>query len=375
MDESSASGSEDGPWLRVGEVARRTGLTVRTLHHYDQIGLLVPSGRSSGDYRLYGPADLARLLQIENLKSLGLRLGEVASALDDPHFDAGATMDEHIAMVSARIAAERELLARLRALRDASVAGWTQVLDVIALTQRLRHPDSWVRVRAALDAPESAPVDTLVDALLSERDPAVADTLTWALARHGAEATAPLVKQLRDRDPAVRLRVAHALSKTRDPQGARPLMGTLTDPVPDVAAKAAFALGQIGGSTAIGALADALGNSSPAIADAVTHALATIGPEAVAPVAARLSDPSSIVRVQAADALGLLGDPAAVHPLTAALADDDPSVRFAAVAALGDLDGIEARNAIAGAAESGDARVRLLATRLLSAPAGAEPPR
>lgn len=44
--------------LRVGELARRTGLSVRTLHHYDDLGLLTPSGRSSGDHRLYSVADL-----------------------------------------------------------------------------------------------------------------------------------------------------------------------------------------------------------------------------------------------------------------------------------------------------------------------------
>jgi DNA-binding transcriptional MerR regulator len=47
--------------MRVGEVARATGLTVRALHHYDEIGLLVPSGRSDAGYRLYGEADVERL--------------------------------------------------------------------------------------------------------------------------------------------------------------------------------------------------------------------------------------------------------------------------------------------------------------------------
>ncbi len=45
----------------VGEVSEMTGVTVRTLHHYDEIGLLAPSGRSEAGYRLYGYADLARL--------------------------------------------------------------------------------------------------------------------------------------------------------------------------------------------------------------------------------------------------------------------------------------------------------------------------
>ena len=65
-------------WLRIGDVARRTGLTHRTLRHYDELGLLVPSGRSGSDYRLYSGADLERLLAIQHLKSLGMGLEDPA---------------------------------------------------------------------------------------------------------------------------------------------------------------------------------------------------------------------------------------------------------------------------------------------------------
>ena len=70
-----------GRTWRIGEVAARTGLTPRTLRHYDELGLLVPSARSWGDYRLYDEADLLRLLQVQNLKALGLSLAEIADAL------------------------------------------------------------------------------------------------------------------------------------------------------------------------------------------------------------------------------------------------------------------------------------------------------
>lgn len=365
--------AEAGPWLRVGEVARRTGLTVRTLHHYDEIGLLTPSGRSAGDYRLYGPDDLTRLLQIEHLKSLGLRLTEVAAALDDPAFDARSIVDDHIALVTERIAAERELLARLHGLRDASAAGWAEVLDVIALTERLRHPDSSVRVRAALDA-GAAPVATLVEALLAERDPSVVETLTWALARHGASATSLLARHLGDRSPATRVRVAHALSKLGDASAVPALAGLLDDPEPVVAAKAAFALGQLGSSAARAALVEALGRGVDEVRDAVARALASAG-AASALVVGRLGDPDAVVRQAAADALAWIADPASARPLAEALADADPGVRFAALLALGGLPGEDARAAIAGAASSDDARVRALSARLLSDRAGAAPSR
>src|SRR6202034_4407111 len=67
---------------RIGEVATATGLTVRALHHYDQIGLVVPSARTSGGHRLYTDADLAVLYQVTALRQLGGPLDQVAVLLD-----------------------------------------------------------------------------------------------------------------------------------------------------------------------------------------------------------------------------------------------------------------------------------------------------
>lgn len=71
----------DAP-LRVGALAHRTGLTVRTLHHYDEIGLLTPSARTDAGHRLYGPDDVARLYQVVALRSIGLPLDVIRSLLD-----------------------------------------------------------------------------------------------------------------------------------------------------------------------------------------------------------------------------------------------------------------------------------------------------
>jgi DNA-binding transcriptional MerR regulator len=69
--------------LRVGEVAKATGLTVRALHHYDEIGLLVPSGRSEAGYRLYSDGDVARLYRILALRAVGFTLDEIGEALGE----------------------------------------------------------------------------------------------------------------------------------------------------------------------------------------------------------------------------------------------------------------------------------------------------
>ena len=92
-------------WLRIGELARRTGLTQRALRHYDEIGLLVPSGRSGGDYRLYSRADVERLLAVQHLKSLGLSLAEIAEALNGEGAEPGELLARHAEVIERRIRA------------------------------------------------------------------------------------------------------------------------------------------------------------------------------------------------------------------------------------------------------------------------------
>lgn len=68
--------------MKIGELAQRTGLTVKALHHYEEEGLLVPSARTPAGHRLYDSADLERLQRILALRSLGLSLAEVRTALE-----------------------------------------------------------------------------------------------------------------------------------------------------------------------------------------------------------------------------------------------------------------------------------------------------
>ena len=68
----------------VGDLATRAGVTVRTLHHYDEIGLLVPSTRSAAGYRIYTDGEVDRLQAILTYRELGLGLDEIAAAVDAP---------------------------------------------------------------------------------------------------------------------------------------------------------------------------------------------------------------------------------------------------------------------------------------------------
>ena len=79
----------------IGQVANMAGVSVRTLHHYDHIGLLTPSARTAAGYRLYGEAELLRLQQILFFKELDLPLQEIGRILDDPGFDPVESLRHH----------------------------------------------------------------------------------------------------------------------------------------------------------------------------------------------------------------------------------------------------------------------------------------
>ncbi|MFS0712918.1 MerR family transcriptional regulator [Microbacterium sp. 2P01SA-2] len=68
--------------MRIGEVTERTELSFRTLRHYDEIGLVTPSARTEGGFRLYTEADIARILLIRRMKPLGYSLDEMRELLD-----------------------------------------------------------------------------------------------------------------------------------------------------------------------------------------------------------------------------------------------------------------------------------------------------
>jgi DNA-binding transcriptional MerR regulator len=93
----------------VSEVAELTGVTVRTLHHYDELGLLRPVERSEAGYRLYSDDDLARLQEILIWRALGFSLAEIGTLLDDPAHDRLAALERQPALVQGEIE-------RLRAL-------------------------------------------------------------------------------------------------------------------------------------------------------------------------------------------------------------------------------------------------------------------
>ncbi len=103
--------------LKVGEIAKRTGLTVRALHHYDSIGLLRPSARSGSGYRLYDRDDVARLHGIQTLRRMGVPLAEVAQLLDGGAATLPAILAQQISALDQEIARTQALRERLGVMR------------------------------------------------------------------------------------------------------------------------------------------------------------------------------------------------------------------------------------------------------------------
>ena len=129
-----------GVW-KIGELAARTGLTVRTLHHYDEIGLL-SAQRSEGGHRVYDDAAVQRLYRIVSLRSLGFPLEAIADALDSERFDPRAAVEDHLCRLEAQIEQERRLQRQLRALLDRlDVDDFLTTIEELTMRERYYTPE------------------------------------------------------------------------------------------------------------------------------------------------------------------------------------------------------------------------------------------
>ncbi len=91
-------------------------MSVRTLHHYDEIGLLSPSGRTGSGHRLYSAGDVLRLERIRSLRALGLSLEEIRGCLEDPGFSVRRVVELRVSGLKEEIRLRQELLRRLEAV-------------------------------------------------------------------------------------------------------------------------------------------------------------------------------------------------------------------------------------------------------------------
>lgn len=168
----------------VGELARLGRVTVRTLHHYDAIGLLSPADFTEAGYRLYGPEQLERLHLIRLFRGAGLPLEAIRSVLDEPGFDRVAALRAHRERLMAHVEQTRALIERLdeliegarmepQDLFDGMDPGWedearrrwgdTEAHRISSQRARSYDAETWARIRAELEANEAAFAAALAD--------------------------------------------------------------------------------------------------------------------------------------------------------------------------------------------------------------------
>ncbi|MEV5739170.1 MerR family transcriptional regulator [Microbispora rosea] len=329
--------------MLIGEVARRSGVSARMLRHYESLGLVRPTGRNEAGYREYSSEDIRRIFHIESLRSLGLSLREVGRALDDPGFTPSELVDDLISRTRERIAAETELLTRLRRIGAAEPTGWEDVLRIVALLQALGSESAGKRQHAALSSAEEvpAPVEALVEAALSETDPNVAGTLRWALARSGEGVVALLAEGL-------------------------------GSPVAEVRKRAVQSVAEIAGDAATALLRDALTNSDVVVRRCAALALGARGAAGAVPTLIDMIVEGA-KDVDAADALsGLAADPALADQIATGLVGRlaqggvESSARRRLTQALADIPGGTTSRALADLSNDDDRAVALTATYLLT---------
>ena len=159
--------------LKVGELAALAKLTVRTLHHYDSIGLLRPSARSDAGYRLYDRDDVARLHQIQALRSFGMGLADIGLYLDSPEGSPLALVERQLAALDRQMleaARMREQLLRLRTElangRKPDMSTWLDSLEQMSMYEKYFTQDELARLPMYHDEAVKAQFRGLVEEAL-----------------------------------------------------------------------------------------------------------------------------------------------------------------------------------------------------------------
>ncbi|WP_326563608.1 MerR family transcriptional regulator [Micromonospora peucetia] len=328
--------------MLIGEVARRSGVSTRMLRHYDSLGLVRPTGRTTGGYREYSADDIRRIFHVESLRSLGLSLRQARRALEDPAFAPSALVGDLIRRTEDRLKREQELLERLRTVDASAPSGWEDVLRIVELLHGLNSPSAADRQQTVLAPAEGVPVPTelLAGAVLAESDPNVAGALRWALARAGGDGVASVAS------------------------------GVYSENV-DIRRRAVLAIAEMSGDEATAVLADALGDSDTTVRRHAALALGARGATAAVPTLVGMVVEGAN-DVEAAEVLGALSlDPGCADRIMSALVDElaahtaDPAARIRLTQALAEMPGTIAQGILQQLTQDNDQTVALVASALV----------
>lgn len=140
--------------MKVGQLAKQTGISVRALHYYDEIGLLSPSQRTASGHRLYTASDIARLQQITSLQQLGFSLEEIRDCLTRPAFSPQRVIELHLARLEEEIELQgklrdrlRAIAARLNAAEEVSVEEFIQTIEVTSMLEKYFTPEQMATLK------------------------------------------------------------------------------------------------------------------------------------------------------------------------------------------------------------------------------------
>ncbi|MEF9926266.1 MAG: TipAS antibiotic-recognition domain-containing protein [Massilia sp.] len=172
--------------LKIGELAKRTGLTVRALHHYDAIGLLSPSARSDAGYRLYNEADIARLHRILALRRFGLALADIGTTLTRADLSLATVVARQIGLLTEQIQQAKALRSRLSQLQgqlddgqEPDLADWLTTLEHMTMYDKYFSQEELTQLPIYTQADDVEPewqalvaqVQALMDAGTDPGDP------------------------------------------------------------------------------------------------------------------------------------------------------------------------------------------------------------
>ena len=136
---------------KIGELADAAGLTVRTLHHYEEIGLLVASERTEAGHRVYGDEAVDRLYRICLLRRLGLPLSEIGRALDDPSGSLRASLSDQLADLDRQIDGSTRLRSTVAGLlHSTGPTGEPSTDDLLHLLEEMTMLDATVQRRISI---------------------------------------------------------------------------------------------------------------------------------------------------------------------------------------------------------------------------------
>jgi DNA-binding transcriptional MerR regulator len=148
--------------MKIGELTKQTGLSIRTLHYYDEIGLLSPSHRTEVGHRLYSDQDIIRLQQILSLRQLGFSLKEIIECLETPEFALPKVIDLHRTRVREQMALSRTLLGRLNAIatelettQSIAVEQLIQAMETITMSEQYFTPEQQAVLEARFQQEET----------------------------------------------------------------------------------------------------------------------------------------------------------------------------------------------------------------------------